>query len=81
MSSLHMARAAGLDLTQNYGGTNATRVKAYKSRMKAAGYARVSVWLHPDALERLKEETGRNECYGRMIERLLTGKSFHRPRK
>lgn len=58
---------------------NGERLKAYKGRMSAAGFRRLSCWLHPDLLDELERERRPGECRGRTLERLLLGQARARP--
>lgn len=60
--------------------TNAERLRAYKAKMKEAGFRRLSVYVHPDLAEYLERERAGNECGGRALERLLLGEARKRPR-
>ncbi len=60
--------------------TNAERLRAYKARMKEAGFKRLSVYVHPDLATYLEQERKSNECGGRALERLLLGEARKRPR-
>ena len=59
--------------------TNADRLKAYKAKMKEAGFTRLSVYVHPDLVAHLNTERPSNECGGRVLERLLLGDAKKRP--
>ena len=59
--------------------TNADRLKAYKAKMKEAGFTRLSVYVHPDLVAYLDAERRPNECGGRVLERLLLGSAMKRP--
>lgn len=59
--------------------TNAERLQAYKTRMKEAGFKRLSVYVHPDLAAFLEQERRANECGGRALERLLLGEVRKRP--
>lgn len=59
--------------------TNKDRIARYTQRMEAAGFRRLSVWLHPDLMARLDVERGSSECYGRTLERLILGAAGRRP--
>lgn len=57
---------------------NGQRVKRYKSRMHAAGFRRLDVWIAPALFARLEAERQSWECYGRVLERMLLGESAPR---
>ncbi len=59
--------------------TNADRLKTYKTRMKQAGFKRLSIWVHPELAAKLEVERGLGECTGRTLERLLLGEAKKRP--
>lgn len=59
--------------------TNADRLKTYKTRMKRAGFRRLSIWVHPDLAAKLTDERQTHECMGRTLERLLLGEPKKRP--
>ena len=58
--------------------TNNERVKRYKERMKGAGFRRLDAWVTAELYARLESERKPWECYGRVLERLLAGKSAER---
>lgn len=58
---------------------NGERLKAYKARMKAAGFRRLSCWLHPDLVAEIDRQKMPGECRGRTLERLLLGGARRRP--
>lgn len=60
--------------------TNAERLRTYKAKMKEAGFARLSVYVHPDLVRLLTAERKPYECSGRTLERLLLGAARKRPR-
>lgn len=60
--------------------TNADRLKTYKTRMKRAGFKRLSVWVHPELAQKLTKEREQGECGGRTLERLVLGEAQPRPR-
>lgn len=59
--------------------TNASRLKAYKEKMKAVGFKRLSIYVHPDLAAFLERERKPHECGGRVLERLLLGEARKRP--
>lgn len=59
--------------------TNAGRIARYTQRMRAAGFRRLSVWLHPELVALLEQERTLSECYGRTLERLILGQAGRRP--
>lgn len=59
--------------------SNAGRIARYRERMRAAGFRRLSVWLHPELMALLERERTPSECYGRTLERLLLGQAGRRP--
>lgn len=59
--------------------SNKARIARYKQRMAAAGFRRLSVWLHPALIALLDQERTRSECYGRTLERLILGAAGRRP--
>ncbi|MFL9908468.1 hypothetical protein [Paraburkholderia sp. RL17-337-BIB-A] len=58
---------------------NAERLKQYKSRLRAAGFKRVSVWVCSDLAQMIAAERLPAECGGRTLERLLLGEAARRP--
>ena len=58
---------------------NGERLKAYKARMSAAGFRRLSCWLHADLITELDRRRMPGECRGRTLERLLLGATGFRP--
>lgn len=58
--------------------TNNERVKRYKGRMRAAGFRRLDAWIAPELFARLEAERKPWECYGRVLERLVLGRSASR---
>jgi hypothetical protein len=59
--------------------TNGERLKAHKAKMRAAGFRRLSIWVHPDLVAELARRRGPGECGGRTLERLLLGEARQRP--
>ena len=51
--------------------TNAERIKLYKKKMEENGFKRLSIWVHPELLEIIGRERRSNECFGRVLERLI----------
>ncbi|SOY48373.1 conserved hypothetical protein [Cupriavidus taiwanensis] len=58
---------------------NAKRLEAYKAKMRAAGFKRLSVWVCPELAAMLAAERKPHECGGRTLERLLLGEARKRP--
>lgn len=58
---------------------NGERLKKYKSKMRAAGFKRLSVWVCPELAAMLVVERQPYECGGRVLERLLLGEARKRP--
>lgn len=58
---------------------NGERLKAYKAKMKAVGFRRLAVWVHPDLTAELARQRKASECGGRALERLLLGEARRRP--
>lgn len=54
-------------------------LKAYRQKMKAAGFTRLQVMVHPDLIAALKRERKPTECGGRCLERLVLGAARPRP--
>jgi hypothetical protein len=59
---------------------NAKRLQAYKLKMKAAGFIRLSAYIHPHLISALKHERKSGECTGRTLERLILGAAQKRPK-
>lgn len=59
--------------------SNAERLRAYKAKMKEAGFKRLSVYVHPALSAYLERERKAHECGGRTLERLLLGEARKRP--
>lgn len=59
--------------------TNAERLKAYKVRMREAGFKRLSVYVCPELAALLEKERRIGECGGRVLERLMLGEARKRP--
>lgn len=58
--------------------TNPERVRRYKGRMRAAGFRRLDAWVAPELYAKLEAQRKPWECYGRVLERLLLGRSVER---
>lgn len=58
---------------------NSERLKRYKSRLKAAGFRRLSVWVSAELIETISTQRLPAECRGRTLERLLLGDIARRP--
>ena len=58
--------------------TNAQRVLRYKQRMTANGFRRLSIWVHPELLKLIIANRQSQECFGRILERLILGTSKKR---
>lgn len=54
-------------------------LNAYRARMRAAGFKRLSCEIHPDLAELLERERQPGECQGRCLERLVLGEARPRP--
>jgi len=59
--------------------TNAARLVKYKTKMREAGFKRLSVWVCPELAAKLAAERQPYECGGRVLERLLLGEARKRP--
>lgn len=58
---------------------NAERLDAYKRRLRAKGFKRLSLWICPELAAKLDAERRPGECGGRVLERLLLGAATPRP--
>ncbi|BCM02932.1 hypothetical protein MAFF301560_23190 [Ralstonia solanacearum] len=58
---------------------NAERLEQYKTKMRAAGFKRLSVWVCPELAAMLAAKRQPHECGGRTLERLLLGEARKRP--
>ncbi|CBJ38922.1 protein of unknown function [Ralstonia solanacearum CMR15] len=58
---------------------HAERLEKHKTKMRAAGFKRLSVWVCPELVAMLAAERRPRECGGRTLERLLLGEARKRP--
>jgi len=58
---------------------NAERIRKYKALMQAAGFKRLSAYIHPDLAKLLERQRQPHECTGRTLERLILGEARNRP--
>lgn len=59
---------------------NAQRLAKYRVKMDDAGFRRLSFYVSAELCELLKHERQPYECGGRVLERLLLGRSTTRPK-
>jgi hypothetical protein len=59
--------------------TNAERLRKYKAGMNAAGFHRLTAYVHPALKAFINQNRLPHECTGRTLERLLLGQARKRP--
>ncbi|WP_051534682.1 hypothetical protein [Deefgea rivuli] len=60
--------------------TNSERIKRYRQRMKQKGFVNIGAMVSSELYALLANERQPNECTGRVLERLILGASYKRPK-
>lgn len=58
---------------------NTELLRAYKARLRKAGFKRLNIWICPELAALLADARQPKECGGRTLERLLLGQAEARP--